>query len=207
MLGLLAPTDPAWALVACANLDATLIDHAHCELKAATNALSLVARYPDELDLVLALSALAAEELEHFRIVIAHLEERGLKLGAPPVDDYAAALRKSAAGLPQRHEGRFVLVDRLLIGALIEARSCERFRLLVGALAESAQEKDVKLRAFYDELFIAEAKHFRTYVDLAKLAARDQEDLVDARLTALAEQEARIVRELAAAGAKPSIHG
>ena len=206
MLGLLAPTDPNWAKVACANLDETLIDHAHCELKAATNALSLVARYPDELDLVLALSALAAEELEHFRIVIGHLEERGLRLGAPPVDDYAAALRKASTALPQRHVERFILIDRLLVGALIEARSCERFRLLIGALAD-ASDRDQKLRAFYEELFAAEAKHFRTYVDLAKLAARDQASLVDARLELLAEQEARIVRGLTTAGPRPSIHG
>lgn len=206
MLGLLAPTDPAWANVACADLNATLIDHAHCELKAATNALSLVARYPDELDLVLALSALAAEELEHFRIVIGHLKERGLTLGAPPVDEYAAALRKATTTLPQRHVERFVLVDRLLVGALIEARSCERFRLLTGVLAET-NNPDTKLRAFYDELFVAEAKHFRTYVDLAKLAARKHVDLVDARLDLIAEQEARIVRDLAAAGPRASIHG
>lgn len=206
MLGLLAPTDPGWAKVACANLEATLIDHAHCELKAATNALSLVARYPDELDLVLALSDLAAEELEHFRIVIGHLQKRGLTLGAPPVDEYAAALRKATTTLPQRHVERFVLVDRLLVGALIEARSCERFRLLTSVLAET-EHPDLALRTFYDELFVAEAKHFRTYVDLAKLAAREHVDLVDARLDLISEQEARIVRDLAAAGPRASIHG
>ncbi|MFO0665226.1 MAG: tRNA isopentenyl-2-thiomethyl-A-37 hydroxylase MiaE [Polyangiaceae bacterium] len=203
MLGLLAPTDPNWAPVACANLDATLIDHAHCELKAATNAMSLVARYPDELDLVLALSALAAEELEHFRIVVEHLKDRGLQLGTPPVDDYAAALRKAAHALPQRHIERLILVDRLLVGALIEARSCERFRLLLSALGES----EATLRTFYEELFAAEAKHFRTYVDLAKLAAREHAHLVDERLTLLAEHEARIVRDLYVFGPRPSIHG
>ena len=206
MLGLRAPTDPKWAEIATANLSRTLIDHAHCELKAASNALSLVARYPDELDLVLALSALAAEELEHFRIVVSHLAKRGLTLGAPPVDTYAARLRKASTSLPDRNEGRFVLVDRLLVGALIEARSCERFRLLIEALSQKP-DADRELLAFYEELFACEAKHFRTYVDLAKLAAREDASFVDERFERLANEEARIVRELACEGVEPAIHG
>jgi tRNA-(ms[2]io[6]A)-hydroxylase len=200
MLCLQNASSSAWAERAAQNLDAFLIDHAHCELKAASNALSLVARYPDEMDLVLALSALASEELDHFRRVSEILQTRGLTLGAPPVDTYAAALRKAGTTLGQRHVERWVLVDRLLIGALIEARSCERFKLLLPLLPEHAPE----LLSFYEELFACEAKHFRTYVDLAKLAARDLAGDVEGRLARLAALEAEIVSGLAVTEA---VHG
>src|SRR5215216_5721694 len=100
MFCLQAPTDPGWAALATQDLDAVLVDHAHCEMKAATNALSLVVRHTSDLGLVRALSEIAREELEHFERVAAFLERRGLRLGAPPVDDYAAELRKAMNALP-----------------------------------------------------------------------------------------------------------
>jgi tRNA 2-(methylsulfanyl)-N6-isopentenyladenosine37 hydroxylase len=179
VLGLTVPTDPQWVKLALDNLSRILVDHAHCELKAASNALSLVTRYADDTALVLALTALAQEELLHFARAIGFLTARGLTLGAPQVNDYAKLLRNAAADLPARHIERLVLVDRLLTGALIEARSCERFKLLAQALDErAATTTDVaqavsyrQLGAFYMELFTCEARHYRTYVDLAKLAA------------------------------------
>jgi tRNA 2-(methylsulfanyl)-N6-isopentenyladenosine37 hydroxylase len=201
MLCLQSESVPQWAEIALADLDGFLVDHAHCELKAASNALSLSARYPNEMDLVCALSELASEELSHFRRVVDVMMQRGLLLGAPPVDTYAAALRTVSAQLPHRHLERWVLVDRLLIGAVIEARSCERFKLLLPHLPRVAPE----LTAFYEELFACEAKHFRTYVDLAKLAARELAHEVDARLLKLAELEAGILTQHAVPAAR--VHG
>jgi tRNA-(ms[2]io[6]A)-hydroxylase len=203
MLCLVSPTDPAWVAHALGDLGALLIDHAHCEMKAASNALSLAARHPERVDLVLALTDLAKEELDHYQRVVRMLASRGLVLGTPPVDEYAAALRRAA------HEKSVIpgppssLVDRLLIGALIEARSCERFKLVVDALPEGVEPE---LRAFYTELFACEARHFRTYVDLAK-AATDDERMVDTRLAELAEKEGRIVRDLAEQSTRATVHG
>jgi tRNA 2-(methylsulfanyl)-N6-isopentenyladenosine37 hydroxylase len=219
VLGLTVPTDPQWVRAALRELSPTLIDHAHCELKAASNALSLVTRYPDDTPLVTALTALAREELEHFDQAMRLLSARGLTLGIPAVNQYAQRLRSIAATLPQRHIERLVLVDRLLVGAVIEARSCERFKLLADALsgtsATSAQP-DVELGQFYQELFICEARHYRTYVDLAKLAARagvnggsnaDTDAMVEARLRELAMREGEIIRELSNNMHRAMIHG
>lgn len=184
------------------DLDAVLVDHAHCEMKAATNALSLVVRHSGDLGLVRALSEIAREELEHFECVVAFLEKRGLRLGPPPVDDYAADLRRAMNALPQAELPLFV--DRLLVGALIEARSCERFKLLIQVLPESCP---ADLRTFYEELFACEARHYRSYVDLAKRAAGTLQELVEPRLELLAEGEARIVRSLAGRDARGTVHG
>jgi tRNA-(ms[2]io[6]A)-hydroxylase len=202
MLCLRAATDEAWARAAVKDLDAVLVDHAHCEMKAATNALSLVVRHPHDLALVKALTAIAQEELAHFDMVVAFLEERGLSLGIPPVDDYAAQLRRAMNALPASDLP--LVSNRLLVGALIEARSCERFKLLLSALPPDCP---ADLRAFYQELFECEARHYRDYVDLARTAAGTLAHLVDARLDALAEAEARIVRGLAANDARGTVHG
>lgn len=206
MFCLRVATDPAWARAAVKDLDAVLVDHAHCEMKAATNALSLVVRHPDDFRLVHALTELAREELDHFRRVVTFIEGRGLTLGAPPVDDYAAALRRAQTRLPA--SSLPLVVDRLLFGALIEARSCERFKLLIEALPASTPED---LRAFYQELFACEARHYRQYVDLAVLAvgvegAKGRGD-VEARLELLAEAEGNIVRALAERETRATVHG
>jgi tRNA 2-(methylsulfanyl)-N6-isopentenyladenosine37 hydroxylase len=166
MFCLKAATDEAWAREAASDLDAVLVDHAHCEMKAASNALALVVRHPEDLAVAHELTEIAREELEHFQRVLAFLEGRGLSLGAPGVDDYAAELRRAMNRLPRTELP--LLVDRLLVGALIEARSCERFKLLLAALPANCP---ADLRGFYEELFAAEARHYRQYVDLATRAA------------------------------------
>lgn len=211
MFCLRAETDPAWARGAVRDLDAVLIDHAHCEMKAATNALSLVVRHPDDLGLVRALTDLAREELDHFRRVVAFLERRGLKLGPPPVDAYAGELRRAMGMLPGSDLP--AVVDRLLVSALIEARSSERFKLLLEALPPTTSPE---LRVFYEELFACEARHYRTYLDLATQALRTSSkgahesnvvSTLQTRLSLLAEAEGRIVRNLAERDVRATVHG
>jgi tRNA-(ms[2]io[6]A)-hydroxylase len=205
MLCLKAPTDPRWAEEAARNVDAVLVDHAHCEMKAASNALSLAARHPKDLDLVRALTDLAREELEHFQQVLSMLQERGLTLGPPEVDVYAAELRKASADPWAATARGGKLADRLIVGALIEARSCERFKLL----ARTLEARDAALSAFYTELFVAEARHYQRLVDLAiRISGGDQaaEEAVYARIEVLATREAAIVTGLGEC-ATPAIHG
>ena len=224
MFCLRVPTDPSWAKQAVNDLDAILVEHAHCEMKAANNALSLVLRHPGNLAFVRALTDLAREELDHFRRVVAFLERRGLELGSPPVDNYAGELRKAMGRLP--HADVPPLTDRLLVGALIEARSCERFKLLLDALPEGTS---AELRMFYEELFACEARHYRMYVDLARDALRSHwrgaggqpavgvgkapvderevDSMVQGRLALLAEAEGTIVRTLAERDFRATVHG
>lgn len=200
MFCLRARTDAGWAEKAVANLDAVLVDHAHCEMKAATNALSLAVRHSADLDLVKALTEIAQEELLHFKRVVEILALRGLALGAPPVDDYAAQLRRAMKALPATDLP--LVVDRLLVGALIEARSCERFKLLLPHLSHAPE-----LQAFYEELFACEARHYRDYVDLAIVAAGLRGAEVEPRLDRLAEAEARIIDGLAGREERGAVHG
>lgn len=205
MFCLRVATDPSWAREAARDLDAVLVDHAHCEMKAATNALSLVVRHPGDFALVRALTELAREELEHFQRVVDFLERRGLVLGAPPVDEYAADLRRASSRMPVSELP--LVVDRMLFAALIEARSCERFKLLLAALPPSTDEE---LVAFYEELFACEARHYRSYVDLAVAAAERagfRRADVDSRLALLADVEGRIVTALASREARATVHG
>jgi tRNA-(ms[2]io[6]A)-hydroxylase len=203
MLGLKVESDAAWAAEAMRDLDRVLVDHAHCEMKAASNALSLATRHSDDLTMVQALTEIAREEIEHFQRVLGVLAKRGLALGAPPVDPYAAELRRAAS---VSGTALAPLVERLLVGALIEARSCERFKLLAAAL-DAAGEREISV--FYTELLAAEARHFRTFVDLAVTAAGgpSTRDAVTARLELLAEREGEIVRSLARGGDRAAIHG
>ena len=200
MLCLTTPTDPEWVTAAARDLEGVLVDHAHCEMKAASHALSLVARHPTNLSLVRALTVLAREELDHFDRVVDFLEARGIGLGHPPVDVYAAELRAACKSLPR--DGTPLLVDRLLAAAVIEARSCERFKLLSAVVVH-----DETLRTFYDELFACEARHFRTYRDLALEAARGDEEMVVRRLSALADAEGRIVAKMVGNAERSTIHG
>lgn len=201
MLGLATPTDDAWVEAALADVAGLLVDHAHCEMKAASNAMSLAVRHGDRPALVTALTALAEEELAHFRRVHSLIVERGIAFGPPPVDPYAAMLRKGVSALG---ESPSKLVDRLLVGCLIEARSCERFKIL------SERAHDADLRALWHELLASEAGHYRTFLDLAIAeGAHDgmDADAVRARLRALAEVEGTIVAELARGDARATIHG
>jgi tRNA-(ms[2]io[6]A)-hydroxylase len=209
MLGLKVSTDAGWAAAAMRDADAVLVDHAHCELKAASNALSLVARHPGDAALSQALTDLAREEIEHFQRVLAVLAARGVAVGPPPVDTYAASLRRAANGLP-RDPRMTVLVDRLLVGALIEARSCERFQLLAEAVQRGEGGGDAKLQGLWRELLASEARHYRTFVDLAVGAAGGDRAAVVERLDRLAEAEAAIVSGLAKSEgdvSRATIHG
>jgi tRNA-(ms[2]io[6]A)-hydroxylase len=212
MLCLTVPTDSAWIAHAMNDLGALLVDHAHCELKAATNALSLAARHAERTDLVLALTDLARDEIDHYQRVVRMLAARGLALGSPPADPYAKELRQAAHETTkgQRAPGEVnaaVLVDRLLIGALIEARSCERFKLIVDALATRNEAGAHELCVFYNELFACEARHFRVYVDLAKSVVPEKAADVDERLRVLARAEGRIIERLALMTSRAMVHG
>ncbi len=194
MLHLLAPTDPAWVDAVENDLDRLLSDHAHCELKAAQSALSLLGRFAGELpDAVDALVALAREETAHFHEVQQRLHARGRALPPPDVDEYVQALRSAAR---TDHRDHPALLDRLLICALIEARSCERFKLL------SERLSDESLRDFYRALMVAEARHFKLFYDLA--AARFGEGETRTRLATLAEREALVAHRLPLG---PTVHG
>jgi tRNA 2-(methylsulfanyl)-N6-isopentenyladenosine37 hydroxylase len=208
MLCLKVPTDAAWAAAAMRDVDAVLVDHAHCELKAASNALSLAARYLADTQLVRELSDLAREEIDHFQRVLEVLAARNVALGPPPVDSYAADLRRAANGLARsRMDPRVAgLVDRLLVAALIEARSCERFQLL----AQATRAEDAELHDLWAELLASEARHYRTFVDLAVSATGGDRAAVITRLERLAEVEGAIVSALSLRGnvaSRASIHG
>ncbi|HYC76362.1 MAG TPA: tRNA-(ms[2]io[6]A)-hydroxylase [Planctomycetota bacterium] len=183
MLGLRAPTNPGWAAAAAADPIRVLIDHAHCEKKAAVSALSLVSRYPARDALVERLVALAREELEHFGRVIEALRRRGASLAPDRPDPYVRALRD----LVRPHEPERLL-DELLVAALIEARSCERFSIL------SRAAPDAGLRELYSELLASEAGHYALFAELAR--GYFGKTAVEARLDALLDDEARIVRAL-----------
>jgi tRNA-(ms[2]io[6]A)-hydroxylase len=212
MLCLKVPTDPAWPAAAVEDTSAVLIDQAHCEIKAASNALSLAARHPDDLEVVRVLTDIAREEIEHFQRVLALLVARGLTLGPPPVDAYAAELRRAVHAMPRARLGPELppLVDRLLVGALIEARSCERFKLLAEATAGDPEH--IAHHALWSDLLASEARHYRTFVDLAVRVAGGQRAAVDQRLERIAECEGDVVGALARAAvvsrvSRASIHG
>jgi tRNA 2-(methylsulfanyl)-N6-isopentenyladenosine37 hydroxylase len=175
-------TDPRWVGIAIEALDRTLADHAHCEKKAAASAVKLVADYPGRPELVRTLAKLAQEEMQHFLAVLAEMGRRGVALSPDEGDPYAQALFRLVRG------GSGRLVDRLLVGALIEARSCERLEILAEALP------DPRLRELYARFAQSEAGHERLFVDLAR--RHGVVDDVDGRLAFLAEEEARIVAGL-----------
>jgi len=187
-LPLAVPTPPAWAASALGHLDDLLVDHAHCEQKAASSAIALLGRFPDHPGLARAMIALAQEEMHHFRQVLDRIEGRGGALGKPRPDPYVRELRAWAF----RHKGGIgPLGDLLLASALVEARSCERFRLLADALLAGGDAADTDLGIFYLRLADAEARHWELFRDLALGAAPDR--LVVRRLEEMTEAEGRIV--------------
>lgn len=184
MLHLAAETDARWAPHAAQNLDEILVDHAHLEKKAAANALQLMFKYPEHTALLAPLSALAREELEHFELVLAHLERRGLVFRRVHPAPYAARLREV---MRPNDPDRFL--DHLLVAAVIEARSCERMRLLADALEASGHSSDVV--RLYKGLLAAEARHHRLFVDLAEKVF--PVEAVRERLDAITKHEAKIL--------------
>jgi tRNA-(ms[2]io[6]A)-hydroxylase len=180
---LAVPTGSAWLEQALAHPEELLIDHAHCERKAAGAALQLMFRYPSDGELAAVLSPLAREELEHFEQVQALLEKRGLRLRALPAPPYGAAL----AALVRRAEPERML-DSFLVAGLIEARSHERMALL------AAHSPDPELRALYGDLLASEARHFGLYWILCE--RRWPRPLLADRLRELARREAEILATL-----------
>lgn len=189
---ILSETTERWIDVATSNMDAVLVDHAHCEKKAAASAMSLVVGYPELEELVRRMSALAIEELQHFRAVFERIVQRGLALGRDQGDPYAKKLM-ALARVNQGRQGR--LTDRLLLFGLIEARSHERLDLL----ATHLEAPDLK--RFYADLARAESRHAALFRELACLY--DDPEAVDDRLSELASAEAGIV---AALPIEPRIH-
>lgn len=160
VLGLHMPTDPRWVNLAAISLEDILTDHAYCEQKAATSCISLIQAFPDKVEMVEALAPVVTEEWGHFRSVLKELGKRGLHLGRQRKDEYVnrlMAFQDKGGAQTDR------LVEKLLTCALIEARSCERFRLL------SLEIPDKALRSFYRKFMIAEAGHYRLFLDLARL--------------------------------------
>lgn len=158
-LGLELPTDPRWKDIAQKNIQDILVDHAYCEQKAASSCISLIVQYPDREKLVEALTPIVKEEWEHFERVLAELKKRGFALGPQRKDEYVEALSRFIKKGGSREEH---LVEKLLMNALIEARSCERFKILWKNIS------DVDLSEFYHELMVSEAGHYKNFLQLAK---------------------------------------
>lgn len=159
MLGLKLPTDPRWVNIVEKNIEEILTDHAYCEQKAASNAISTIVRYPEYPDLVDEMVRISKEEMEHFGMVHQELLKRGLKLGRERKDPYVHDL---AGFIKQGGSKQQNFVDRMLFAAMIEARSCERFRLL------SEEISDPELREFYYDLMASEAEHYATFIGFAR---------------------------------------
>jgi tRNA 2-(methylsulfanyl)-N6-isopentenyladenosine37 hydroxylase len=185
MLGLELPTDPRWVDLAEKDLGEILTDHAYCEQKAATSCISLIQRYPEKKELVSELAPIVAEEWGHFRAVLSEMEKRGLDLGRQRKDEYVNALRDFMKKGGSREER---LLEELLVCALIEARSCERFRLL------SLYLNQEELRKFYHKFMVSEAGHYRLFLDLARLYFPEEE--VKTRWKEYLAKEAEIMKEL-----------
>jgi len=195
MLHLAAPSRPDWLAEATADPETLLLDHAHCERKAAGTALNLMFRYGDQAYLQRPLSELAREELEHFERVMDLMKDRGWAFEKLAAGAYGGRLMQGVRrGEPDR------LLDTLLCCALIEARSCERMKLL----SEGFLESDPELAELYRSLLASEARHHTLYTDLA--AHRFGRDVVRERLVELADLEAKVLAELATEGRPMRMH-
>ena len=176
MLGLKLPTDPRWVNIVEKNIEEILTDHAFCEQKATSTAISLIVSFPEYSDLVQEMTALVKEEISHFKMVHDKILERGWTLGRDRKDDYVLQLIKF---FPKGGSRTTQLVNRLLYAALIEARSCERFRLL------SEELEDKELATFYRNLMVSEANHYTMFLGFARQYGNKKE--VDAKWHQLLE--------------------
>ena len=193
MLGLKLPTDPRWVNIVEKNIEEILTDHAFCEQKAATNAITIVVQYPEYTDLVDAMLELAKEELTHFQMVHEKIKVRGFVLGRERKDDYVNEL---VSFMRRGYKRNIVLVDKLLFGAIIEARSCERFKVL------SENIKDEDLKKFYRDLMISEANHYTLFIGFARKYSGGED--VDKRWKEYLEYEASIIAKY---GNSETVHG
>lgn len=196
MLGLKMATDPRWIDIAEKNIEDILTDHAYCEQKAASNAISIIVQYPMYPDLVKSMTEICKEEMEHFNMVHERILAMGLTLGFerkdPYVNDLSEYLRRNKTN--SSPEGLFV--NKMLFAAIIEARSCERFKLLSESLT------DEELRLFYRSLMESEARHYTTFLGFARKYSRGID--VDQRWMDLLEFEARLMKSY---GNNHTIHG
>lgn len=193
MLHLKLETDPRWVNIVKSNIEEILTDHAWCEQKAATNAITIITLNSEYPDLVTELLELAKEELEHFEMVHEIIKKRGFKLGRERKDSYVNELYKFMNKGGSRLNS---MVDRLLFSAMIEARSCERFKLL------SKEINDPELSKFYHDLMISEAGHYTTFISFARKYGKDID--VDKRWKELVEFEGELIKSY---GKHETIHG
>jgi tRNA-(ms[2]io[6]A)-hydroxylase len=193
MLGLKLATDPRWVNIVEKNIEEILTDHAWCEQKAVSNSISLVISYPEYTEMVDEMLTIAKEELEHFDLVHQKIKQRGLVLGKERRDEYVNDLYQF---MRKGYKREIALVDRLLFSALIEARSCERFKIL------SEQISDEDLKAFYRELMVSEATHYTTFLSFARKYAGKED--VDKRWQEWLDYEANVISKY---GKKETMHG
>jgi tRNA-(ms[2]io[6]A)-hydroxylase len=193
MLGLRLPTDPRWANIVDKNIEEILTDHAYCEQKAASNAISIIVKFPQFPDVVDAMGELVREEMEHFQQVHREICKRGLTLGRERKDEYIHDLL-SFITKGGNEEQQFV--ERMLFAAMVEARSCERFRLL------SEELTDPGLRQFYRDLMESEARHYTLFINFAKKYAKRID--VQKRWNEFLDFEATLMDKY---GKKETIHG
>ncbi|MCD8418388.1 tRNA-(ms[2]io[6]A)-hydroxylase [Tenacibaculum finnmarkense genomovar finnmarkense] len=193
MLGLQFETETSWADIAKDNLQQILTDHAFLEQKAASNAVSLIINYSEETELVQSMSEIAIEEMEHFKIVHDFMVKRGMVLGREQKNDYAIRLQKFFTKTKDRTNA---LVQRLLIAALIEARSCERFKVF------SENMEDQELSKFYKDLMISEANHYTIFLGFAR--KYQDKEIVDKKWNDLVNFEAEMMKSR---GSEAKIHG
>ena len=192
MFKLKLPTDPRWANIAESNLEEILTDHAWCEQKAATNSITLITMLPEHPEIVSELLSIAQEELEHFQQVHEIIKTRGYVLGRARKDDYVNDLAKFIV----QGSRQDLIIDRMLFAAMIEARSCERFKVLTETI------KDEELKVFYRELMISEANHYTTFIGFARQLG--DPDKVNKRWEEWLEYEAEVIKGY---GTKETIHG
>lgn len=193
MFKLKLPTDPRWANIAEGNIEEILTDHAWCEQKAATNAIGLITMLPEYPEIVTELLAIAQEELEHFRQVHEIIKQRGYTFGRTRKDDYVNELVNFIQKGGNRDD---LIVDKMLFAAMIEARSCERFKVLTENI------KDEELKTFYRALMISEANHYTTFIGFARQLGDEQK--VNARWEEWLEYEAKVIQSY---GKGETIHG
>jgi tRNA-(ms[2]io[6]A)-hydroxylase len=193
MLGLKLPTDPRWVNIAEKNIKDILVDHAYCEQKAASTAISFIVSFPEYDELVREMMSLVEEEMSHFRMVYDLLKSKGYEMGRDRKDEYVIKLRQF---FPKGGSRTDQLVHRLLIAGLIEARSCERFRLL------SEELSDEGLKKFYKKLMISEAHHYTMFLNFARQYGNKEE--VNEKWQELLNYEAEIMKSLSK---HETIHG
>ncbi len=189
LLGLQLPTDPRWVNIAQMNIEDILVDHAYCEQKAASSCISLIVLFPEKTEMVEMITPVVAEEWNHFERVLEQLKKRGMSFGQARKDEYVVQLQKVVRKGGSRDQQ---LVERLLMNALIEARSCERFKIL------SQNIQDQELKNFYYELMVSEAGHYKNFISLAKIYM--PEEYVLSRWKEFLIEEAKILKSLEVRG-------